>query len=168
MTHDGRRTAGDPARTEYAGAVYGSLLAASVIVGSSPRKDPTPAFALVVLLIATGLVFWFAHVYARLAGERAVGIPVRRADVRAVGAAEWPLAQAAVPPAAVACAGWLLGLPDVTTAWLALVTALGGQVGWAVAALVQAGARPRTYLTAGLVNLLLGMVIVSLKFLLAH
>ncbi|MFB4300886.1 hypothetical protein [Actinomadura sp. NTSP31] len=155
-------------RADFAGAVYGSLLAASVVAGTSPREDPVPASSLAILLLATGLVFWLAHAYARLAGERSPGTAVDWPAVRSVAAAERPLAEAALPPAAVAVAGRLAGLDDATTAWLALLVALGGQVGWALAASYQAGAPRRRMLLAGLVNLFLGLVIVALKVLLAH
>lgn len=59
-------------RTDYAGALYGSLLAASVIAAASAVGDH-PRLQLVVLLLVTGVVFWAAHVYAHLAGERQVG-----------------------------------------------------------------------------------------------
>ncbi|WP_119727738.1 hypothetical protein [Thermomonospora amylolytica] len=163
-----RRTTGAPAHADYTGAVYGSLLAASVIAGTSPGRDPVPASALAILLLASGLVFWLAHVHARLAGDRARGAVWSRAEAVSVGAAEWPLVQAAVPPAAMAGAGWLLGLSDATTAWLALLVALAGQVGWSMAAARRMGARPRLVMLSGLINLLLGLVIVALKVLLSH
>jgi hypothetical protein len=163
-----RRTADGPTRVDYTGAVYGSLLAASVIIGASPGEHPAPPPSLVAVLLATGLVFWLAHVYARLTGDRVRGIEWRWTEIRSVGAAEWPLVQAAFPPAAMACAGWLLGLADATTAWLALLVALAGQVGWGMAASFHVGARTGWVLASGLVNLLLGLIIIALKVLLSH
>jgi hypothetical protein len=156
-------------RTDYAGAVYGSMLAASVIAGTGPRQHPLPALGLMLLLVTTGLVFWLAHVYARLAGDRERGVALTRAEVRSVGAAEWPLVEAAFPPAAVAGLGWLLGLDNSVTAWAALAVAVAGQVGWAMVAAARAsGRRPAAVVTAGLVNLGLGLTIVALKALLTH
>ncbi|WP_433466259.1 hypothetical protein [Spirillospora sp. CA-128828] len=163
-----RDRAGAPARADYSDAVYGSLLAASVIAGTGSGDHPIPARSLVALLLATGLVFWLAHVYARLTGDRARGAAWEWTEIRAVGSAEWPLVQAAFPPAAVACAGWLLELADATTAWLALLAALAGQVGWGVAASLQVGAPARTVVVSGLVNLFLGLAVVALKTLLSH
>ncbi|SFO19567.1 hypothetical protein [Actinomadura madurae] len=163
-----RPAAGIPARADYTDAVYGSLLAASVIAGTGSGDHPVAAPSLAILLLATGLVFWVAHVYARLAGDRLRGAAWGRAEIRSVGAAEWPLVQAAFPPAATALAGWLLGLADAATAWLALSVALAGQVGWGIAATLQAGGRGGLVAASALVNLLLGLTVVALKTLLSH
>ena len=159
---------GDGAGADYAGAVYGSLLAASVVVGTSPRDEPAPATALIVLLLATGLVFWLAHVYASLAGDRRHGLWTDWTEIRSAGRREWPLAQAAVPPALAAGACWLVGLSDAAAAWTALCTALGGQVGWTVAAGRRAGDGTGPIVVSGAVNLLLGLLIVALKVVLTH
>lgn len=165
-----RRTAGldERERADYAGAVYGSLLAASVVVGASPRQEPASAPTLIALLLATGLVFWLAHVYASLAGDRQHGLRVNWPEIRSVGRREWPLAQAAVPPAAAAFACWAAGLSDGAAAWTALFTALGGQVGWTVAAWRRADAGVRLIVVSGMVNLALGLLIVALKVVLTH
>jgi hypothetical protein len=155
-------------RADYAGAVYGSLLAASVVVGSAPRHTPTPAPSLVVLLVATGLVFWLAHVYASLAGDREQGVALTRAEIRQVGSREWPLAQATFPPAAAVGLCWVLGLADTTAAWTALFVALASQVGWTVVAGTRTGASARLIAVSAVVNLLLGMLIVLLKVALTH
>lgn len=62
-------------RTDYVGAVYGSILAASV-VATAGTLGPFPRIKLMLLLLITGVVFWAAHVYARLAGERLLYHPV--------------------------------------------------------------------------------------------
>ncbi|WP_207400949.1 hypothetical protein [Actinomadura roseirufa] len=154
--------------TDYTGAVYGSLLAASVIAGTGPGAGAAPALSLALLLLATGLAFWTAHVYARLVGDRTRGAAWDWAELRSVGASERPLAEAAVPPAAAAFAGWILGLADSTIAWIALAVALAGQLGWGMAASLRVGARPPIVLMSGLVNLLLGLVIIALKVVMSH
>jgi len=155
-------------RADYAGAVYGSLLAASVVVGSAPRRTPTPALSLVILLVATGVVFWLAHVYASLAGDRERGVALTRQEMHRVGTREWPLAQAALPPAAAAGLCWLLGFSDATAAWCALFVALASQVGWTVVAGTRSDANPLLIIVSAAVNLLLGLVIVLLKVVLTH
>ncbi|MFD0689072.1 hypothetical protein [Actinomadura fibrosa] len=158
----------DEARADYAGAVYGSLLAASVVVGASPRHDPSPAGALAGLLLATGCVFWLAHLYASLAGDRQRNVRLSWMEVRSVGRREWPLAQAAVPPAAAAACCLVLGLSDAAASWTALLVALGGQVGWAVVAGTRSDAAAYLIVTSAVVNLLLGLLIVALKVALGH
>ncbi|GIH95744.1 hypothetical protein ACFFMN_01740 [Planobispora siamensis] len=155
-------------RVDYTGAVYGSLLAASVVAGTTPGKDPTPGVIVSVLILATGLVFWFAHVYARLVGERRYGERLTWAHTRRVGRAERPLAEAALPPALVAVLCWAFGVSDTTTGWLTLVTALAGQVVWATVAGVRANIGLHLVVASAVGNLLIGMMIVVLKVALTH
>jgi hypothetical protein len=159
---------GERERADYAGAVYGSLLAASVVVGASPRSEPAPALELIVLLLATGVVFWLAHVYASLAGDRQHGLQMNWPEFRSVGRREWPLAQAAIPPAAAAAICWMVDSSDSVASWAALLVALGGQVGWTVAAGRRANATVYLIVVSGAVNLLLGVLIVVLKVMLTH
>ncbi|MFI6764646.1 hypothetical protein [Streptomyces sp. NPDC050355] len=149
-------------KTDYAGAVYGSLLAASVVAGAGTLGS-FPRFRLVLLLLCTGVVFWAAHVYARLVGDRLVNESLSRQEIRRVCLDEWPIVQAAVPPAAAVAVSPLLGLGPYGAAWLGLAVAAAEQVGWASVAVVRAGAPRRLVLIAGAVNLLLGLTIVALK-----
>ncbi|MFG2849001.1 hypothetical protein ACGF12_38550 [Kitasatospora sp. NPDC048296] len=157
----------EPVRTNYAGAVYGSMLAASVVAGAG-IGSPFPRIELVVLLLATGVVFWAAHVYAHVVGESMVHRALTRAEISRVCAAERPILGAAVPPAAAVAISPLLGLGFAGTAWLALGVAVAEQVGWASAVLVRAGIPLHRVVAAGVVNLLLGLVIVVVKAVLQH
>jgi hypothetical protein len=161
-------TAVAPRRVDYAGAVYGSLLAASVITGSATTEHSPSPWSLVALLLATGLVYWMAHAYAGFVGDREHGVGLSWAELRAVGAREWPLVQAAFPPAAAAAVGGLVGLADSTVAWAALFTAVAGQVGWSVVATAHSGAGRRLVVASAIANLLLGLLLVALKTRLAH
>lgn len=154
-----------PRRTDYAGAVYGSLLAASVIAASS-TQEPHPRLTLVLLLIVTGVVFWMAHVYAHVAGERESGHAVTWRDVRSVAGREWSIVEAAVLPAlAVLVSPWL-GMAD--TAWLALGVAVAQQVAWATLGAHRAGASRGQVVAEGCVNLALGLLIVAAKVAVGH
>ncbi|GAA2231852.1 hypothetical protein GCM10010232_18150 [Streptomyces amakusaensis] len=150
------------ARADYTGAVYGSLLAASVVVGTDPQ-EPFPRLQLVLLLLGTGVVFWAAHVFARLFGERIVEGALTGRIVRQDFVAEWPIVKAAVPPALAVALSPLLGLGPEGTLWLALCVAIAGQVGWATLAALRAGVTGRLALMAGTANLLIGLLIVLLK-----
>nr|WP_280671780.1 hypothetical protein [Kitasatospora sp. MAP12-44] len=165
--HRPRRGGPAPSRTDYAGAVYGSLLAASVIAASG-TAGKFPRFETVVLLLVTGLVFWVAHVYARLAGERSVGRLITWPEVRQVGRSEWSITEAAVLPAAVVAISPLLGLSLTATGWLALLVAVAQQVSWAYIGAMHASASRREALIEGAVNLVLGLVIVAAKAALGH
>ena len=170
--------AADPARAaeaagvhvsaDYTGAVYGSLLAASVIVGASPHEVPPRPLALILLLLATGIVFWLAHVYAQLFGDRMHGAALTFGEIRSVAAREWPIVEAAVPPAAAAAVGAIAGWPHSTVAWVALVVAIAGQLGWAIYAAAKAGASGWVIAISGIANLVLGGLLALLKVVVSH
>lgn len=157
-------------RTNYVGAVYGSLLAASVVAGTSAAEGPLEPPDLAIALVGTGLVFWLAHGYARLAGDQD-GPPADRrryggfsmTRICAIAAQEWPVAEAAVPPTLATLAGWAVGLPYVGVTTLAIGVAVVGQVSWAVLASVRAGLSRRATVVSGFANLCMGLVIVALE-----
>ncbi|MGW1084922.1 hypothetical protein ACWD4L_00810 [Streptomyces sp. NPDC002596] len=138
------------------------MIAATGTVGKFPRLET------VVLLLVTGLVFWAAHVYARLAGERSTGRSVDWSEVRRVGRSEWPIVEAAVLPAAAVGLSPLLGLGLSDTWWLALAVAVVQQVTWACLGALHAGASHRQAAVESAVNLLFGLVIVAAKAALGH
>ncbi|OIK01633.1 hypothetical protein [Streptomyces colonosanans] len=151
---------------DYTGAVYGSLLAASVVVGAS--VGPFPRLQLVLLLLGTAVVFWATHVFAQLFGERIMYVPVNAQEIRRMCATEWPIVTAAVPPAVAVAVTPLLGIGPRGASWLALGVALAGHVGWSTVAAKHAGATGRTVVTVGAINLVLGLLIVVLKVTLTH
>ncbi|CUM36439.1 hypothetical protein [Streptomyces gardneri] len=154
-------------RADYAGAVYGSLLASSVIATASAVGD-FPRIQVVVLLLVTGVVFWAAHVYASLAGARLVGQPVGWAEVRGAARHESLIVQAAVLPAMALAVSPLLGLEVKGAGWLALAVAVAQQVAWALLGALKAGASRSQAAVEGTVNLTFGLVIVSAKAALGH
>lgn len=162
------RTAERRARADYAGGVYGSMLAASVIIGAGTLGS-FPRLELVLLLLLTGVAFWIAHVHAQVFGARLV--QQRKLDRGAVLSAcrdEWPIVKAAVPPAVVVAASPLLDLGMESTAWLAVGVAVAGQVGWSTAAARRGGASRRLMAVTAAVNLLLGLLIISFKLFVTH
>jgi hypothetical protein len=148
-------------RSDYVGAVYGSMLAASVVAGTGADGEPLRPLDLAGLLLGTGVAFFVAHVYAQVAGN-AVAAGWREAVGRSA-VREWPLVQAAFPPAAVAIVGGLIGLPDSVSSLLALGVAIIGQVGWAALASVRAGFSRSGIVVSGAVNLLIGLAILALE-----
>ncbi|GAA3823610.1 hypothetical protein GCM10022403_066310 [Streptomyces coacervatus] len=154
-------------RTDYGGAVYGSLLAASVLA-TAGAVGHYSRFQLVMLLIVTGLVFWAAHVYAQLAGERLVGQPWSAREIRRVARHEWSIVEAAALPAVAVAVSPLLGLDLGGSAWLALGVAVVQQVAWACLSAARAGATRGQLVAEGAVNLLLGLIIVAAKAVLGH
>ncbi|MEU4293572.1 hypothetical protein AB0E63_35570 [Kribbella sp. NPDC026596] len=154
--------------SDYAGAIYGSLLAASVVAGTGPGEEPPHPAELIVLLLATGLVFWLSHVYAHLVGEPSAGALRSAKQFRVAARRDWPIVQAAVPPAVAVGVGVLLGMSDAGAAWLALAVAVGSQLGWAMYVAIRAGATGGRLVATAVINLFLGLVIVGLKAALTH
>ncbi|MGI5452048.1 hypothetical protein ACQEWB_02455 [Streptomyces sp. CA-249302] len=155
------------AHADYTGGVYGSMLAASVVVGAGTLGS-FPRLELVLLLLLTGLVFWIAHVHAQLFGARLARQTLDRQVVLRVCREEWPIVKAAVPSAAAVAVSPLLGLDTQGAVWLALCVAVAGQIGWSVAAARRAGAAWRLVATTASVNLILGLLIIAFKIFLKH
>ncbi|WP_371402101.1 hypothetical protein OHA10_29885 [Kribbella sp. NBC_00662] len=167
-TVDAARTVPEREPSDYAGAIYGSLLAASVVAGTGPGQEPPQPGELIALLLATGIVFWLSHVYAHLVGERSGGALMSLREFRIAARRDWPIVQAAVPPAAAVGIGTLVGLSNSGAAWLALVVAVVSQLGWALYIAAKAGATRSRLVAAGVINLVLGLLIVALKAALTH
>ncbi|MBT2510026.1 hypothetical protein J7I98_30045 [Streptomyces sp. ISL-98] len=155
------------AHADYTGGVYGSMLAASVVVGAGTLGS-FPRLELVLLLLLTGVVFWIAHVHAQLFGARLAERTLDRRTVLHVCRDEWPIVKAAVPPAVAVAVSPLLGLDVPGALWLALSVAVAGQVGWSAAAARRAGASWHLVAVAASVNLLLGLLIILFKIFLTH
>ncbi|MFD8420290.1 hypothetical protein [Streptomyces sp. NPDC059466] len=152
----------DPPRTDYTGAIYGSLLAASVVAGAG-ALGPHPRAQLVALLLCTGLVFWAAHAYVRFVGNRLRHQAVTWREIRQVCVHEWPIVQAAFLPAVAVAISPLLGLGVEGAGWLALGVAVAQQVGWATVAVLRAGASHGAVASVAAVNFVLGLIIVAAK-----
>jgi hypothetical protein len=165
---DGSGRESDATSGDYTGAVYGSLLAASVVATAGSLGPEFSRVRLALLLIVTGLVFWAAHVYARLAGERLAHGRATWHTVGRVARAEWSLVEAALLPAAAVLISPLFGLGPVGAAWLALGVAVGQQTAWAVWGALRAGASWQLASVEGVVNLVLGLVIVAAKAAVGH
>lgn len=155
------------ARADYTGGVYGSMLASSVIIGAG-TLGAYPRVELVLLLLLTGLVFWIAHVHAQLFGARLAQRGPDRRVVLEVCREEWPIVNAAVPPAAAVAVSPVLGLDVPGALWLALSVAVAGQVGWSAAAARRADASWGLVAVTASVNLLLGLLIIGFKLYLTH
>ncbi|KAB1990680.1 hypothetical protein [Streptomyces triticiradicis] len=154
-------------RTDYAGAIYGSILAASVVATAGTAGE-YPRLQAVVLLMITGLVFWATHVYAQLVGERVVGQRWSVRQIRRTAAHEWSIVEAATLPAVAVALSAVFGLSVNTGLWIALGVAVAQQVMWACLGAVRAGAPRGLVVAEGFVNLALGLIIVAAKVVLKH
>src|SRR5664279_5060908 len=144
---------------DYTSAVYGSVLAASVIVSAGEARSPV---ALAVLIVVSGFVFWIAHVYAATVASVHGGWRV--AAIRTGMQHEWPVAAAAIPPAiaALVC-GWVPAISVANGSWAALIVAIAEQQLWGWAAVRRANLSGSILARTVALNLLMGFVIVALK-----
>jgi len=149
---------------DYTSAVYGSVLAATVVVSSGDLRSPA---ALSTLLIVSGIVFWIAHVYAATVSGRHGGWHI--GSIRTGMQHEWPVAFAAVPPAiAAAVCGLLPNISVTDGVWAALVVAIGEQQLWGYAAVRHAKLKGPALTRTMLLNVVMGFIIVALKFGVGH
>ena len=149
---------------DYTSAVYGSVLAATVVVSAGDLRDPA---ALATLLLVSGVVFWIAHVYAATVAGRHGGWST--GSIRVGMRHEWPVAFAAVPPAVAAGVCGLIPNISVTDGvWVALAVAIGEQQIWGYAAVRTAGLSGRLLARTLALNVLMGLVIVAMKFAVGH
>lgn len=156
-------------RVDFSGAIYGSMLAAATIVGTTATASvDTKPGQLFVALVVTSLVFWLMHVYVRVIGVEMPRHVAVRAAIRKASLKELPILVAVFPPALVVAVAGLLDEPGDQVGSVALYVALAGQVFWTWIALRQAHARRGiAFLSLG-VSLFLGLVLVGLKVALSH
>lgn len=150
--------------TNYTSAVYGSVLAATVVVSSGDLRSP---LTLAALLLVSGVTFWFAHVYA--ATVAGVHGGWRLGSIRTGMRHEWPVAFAAVPPAVAALVGALIPAVSVTDGvWAALIVAISEQQLWGYAAVKHAELSGPALTRTMLLNVFMGFIILTLKLAVGH
>jgi hypothetical protein len=160
-----------PAQTDhaefYAAAVYGTILAASLIAVFREEHDSPETIALA--LLGTMAVFWLAHAWSAILGERihaGHGLGHRRAI--AIARSEWPLVESAFAPAIVLVLGWTGLIGDKTSETLALAACIIQLFAWGFAVGRQAYHTWWAALLAGLGDGLLGLGLVWLEITVVH
>jgi hypothetical protein len=151
-------------RRNYAAAVYGSVLAATVVVSSGGLRAPG---VLALLLIVSGVVFWLAHVYAATVASVHGGWQV--GAIKAGLRHEWPIAFAAIPPAIAAVVSGSLPMVTPTEgAWAALIVAVVEQQAWGYAAVRNARLAGSALAKTMLLNFGIGLIVVVVKVAISH
>jgi hypothetical protein len=167
MRHPFRRLLLGSADT-IAGTVYGTIVVMAALTAGGPAFEDEP-WRLVVIVAATALIFWFAHVYADGLGE-SIGLG-RRLDLPEVGAIarrELSILLAGVLPTLALVLGALDVIGHKSAVWLAVGVATATLAAQGVRyARVEKLSRGGEVLTIS-VNLGLGLGLVLLKVLLAH
>ena len=105
-------------------AIYGLILATSVIAVSR-EYDSSNAGLIGVTVLVTGVVFWLAHVYARVLGASITRHRMlNRSEVREVLRHDWPLVEVTVPLVLILALGALDIVPDSAASLAAMLAAL--------------------------------------------
>jgi hypothetical protein len=144
-------------------AIYGLILATSVIAVSA-EYAPSNAGLVGVTVLVTGVVFWLAHVYARvLAGAITHHRRPNRSEAREALRHDWPLVEVTVPLVLILALGALDVVADkaaILAATLAVLVELAAAGAYAAHA---SGAGLRGTLASALIAVTLGGAVVLLK-----
>jgi hypothetical protein len=167
-TTSGGEIEADPGRRRSAGALYGTILVIAVIIGVS--EDDTASAGLVLGgVLVTTLVFWAVHVYAEtLAAHLAHPQWTLGADIREAASSEWPLVEAAGPPAIPLLLGTVGVLGRTAAINFAIALGLINLFAWGVSVGRAMGQPMSRAIITGVINVLLGGVMVALKAIVHH
>jgi hypothetical protein len=155
-----------PEHANPARAIYGTILVMAVITALS-HDDSVKSSELIAGVLATTFVFWIAHVYAEVLGQRMEGEGGRPtfANIAVAARGEWPLVEASLLP--VLCL--LLGVVGVVKTDTAVAIAIGAGVvelfGYGIAAGRRLHLSRGGIIVVGVINGFLGLLIVLLKVL---
>jgi hypothetical protein len=146
-------------------AIYGLILATSVIAVSGEYESSNAGLVGVTVLV-TGVVFWLAHVYARVLARSITHHRwLNRSEVREVLHHDWPLVEVTVPLLLVLALGVLDVMPDqaaIVAATLAALVELGAAGGYAAR---RSGAGLLGTVVSAVIAVMLGGAVVLLKVL---
>ena len=144
-------------------AIYGLILATSVIAVSR-EYDSSNAGRIGVTVLVTGVVFWLAHVYARvLAGSITHQRLLNRAEVREALRHDWPLVEVTVPLVLILALGVLDIVPDRAAILAATLAALVELAAAGAYAARTSGAALCGTVVSAVVAVTLGSAVVLLK-----
>lgn len=142
--------------------IYGLILGASIIAGTS-AEHPGKPWIVEIYLCVTAVVFFLAHVYARVIGRWIEGEAPEAPAVREELREEWPMISAQLLPAALLLLGALGVIGGETAVTLALAIAFGGLFIGVGYACWRASAAPRQTVASLVVAMLFAAVIILLK-----
>jgi hypothetical protein len=162
-------TPAHPLASEHANparAIYGTILVMAVITALS-HDDSVTSAQLIAGVLATTFVFWVAHVYSEVLGNRVEGgsgVP-SVANIATAARGEWPLVEASLLPVL----SLLLGVVGLVKTDAAVAIAIGVGVvelfGYGILAGRRLGLSRSGTAVVGVINGVLGLLIVLLKVL---
>ena len=152
---------------DYAAAIYGSIVATALIGALNGANVAAREIWLSVL--TTMVVFWLAHTWAAITGERIHERHMLSAKrIRALGAEEWPMVEAGFGPLAALALGWIGVLSDSTAARTAMAVGIIQLFFWGFVLGRRVYNTRRGAVMAGLGNGALGLVLVLLEIAVSH
>ena len=146
-------------------AIYGLILATSVIAVSR-EYEASNAGIIGVSVLVTGVVFWMAHVYARvLATSMEDHRMLDRSEIRGLLRHDWPLVEVTLPLVLILALGVVGVLPDRASSLMAMIAALVElAAAGAYAARIRGSGLSGTVISAA-IAVALGSAVVLLKVL---
>jgi hypothetical protein len=146
-------------------AIYGTILVMAVISALAHDESITSA-DLIEGVAATTIVFWIAHVYAEVLGNRLQGEHAASwANVRSAMHHEWPIVQAAVPLVLALVLGVVGILSTDAAVNVAIAVGIVELFLWGLAVGRRLGLSLSATIAAGIINGALGVAIAGLKVL---
>lgn len=154
--------------SDAAGAIYGTVVVLGVIATAS-EVETVSLWAAVELVLVTALVFFVAHVYARVLAKGTDGrlVGLWRSSL-VIGRQEWPFVEASVVPTVALVIGATGAVARDTALWAAGVLGIVDLFTFGVLSARQKGVSWWRSGIIGAVSAGLGVAIVTAKLWLTH
>ena len=153
--------------TDYAGAIYGSIIATAFV--GALRAAHVSARDMTLEVAASMLVFWLAHTWAAVAGERIhLGHRLSVHRVRTLARMEWPIVEAGFLPVVALLLGWIGVIDADHAATLALVIGIVQLFAWGFVLGRRVYAGWGGACLSALGNGLIGVALVGLEIAVTH
>jgi hypothetical protein len=147
---------------EIAGAIYGTILATTVVAAIS--HDPALLQEAILVVVGTSAVFYAAHVYSIIVAARMVAARrLTRREAGAIAAEEWPMLQSSWPIVVALLAGKLGWISETAAIDLAMAVGIGALFFYGVILGLREGKGRLNVLLNALIVGAFGLVILALK-----
>lgn len=145
--------------------VYGTIAVGLVMAAENPATETFPRVA--GGSAAAMLLYWAAHAYAAVLGERlARGLPFRLADLPGALRHEWSIVKGATAPLVALLLAWASGADLEVAVWAALWTAVGALFMFEVMAATRARLGGLQMTVSVVLGTALGVALLGVKLLL--
>ena len=162
VKHVASRVAGKRS-PNLAGAIYGTIVATAVVAGLGERASVSAPRALAIVL-ASGVFFWAAHVYASVLAHRIEEHRrTKRADLRRALARDWPLFYSSLPIALPLALAWFGVFGGHLALGIATFVGVLTLAAWGIRFSRREGYGAAGILAAASINAGVGLLIVGLK-----